>query len=111
MKATLTTPIIKTVAATGTPEVLGASTIKFSSVTFIGYKAARTINTGQVWIQSVVTDGASGFPIPAGGSVTYTAPHGTYFDASMFFIDVETNGDGVVALLLNGIVFDGGSNP
>lgn len=83
----------------GTPEALGASTKRFWSVTFIGLKAKRTNNTTRVWVQDRLGDAEFGIPLLPGQSITFTAPRGRFFTADQFVIDVETAGDGVVALL------------
>ena len=91
--------IIKTVSATGTPEALGSSATRAHSVTFIGLKAARTDNAGKVWIQPGSGDGTAAIPLSPGEDVTFTAgAEDGYFSADQFYIDVETAGDGVVAL-------------
>jgi hypothetical protein len=91
--------IIKTVAATGTPEALGTSATRFHSVAFQGLKAARTDNTGTVWIQPNSGDGTAAMKLEPGDVVGFTADAADdYFTADQFYIDVETAADGVVAL-------------
>lgn len=94
---TIITPFTKTVAATGTPEALGADTVEFTTITFVGKKAARTSNTSTVYVQFVSSNDAPGIPITSGDVKTVNAPTGKVFNASQFYIDVETNGDGVLA--------------
>lgn len=96
--AYLPQPIVKTVASTSVPEALGAETVEFESVIFIGYKTSRTANTGRVWIQQTTTNDAPGVPIVSGGTASFTAPPGKAFTANSFYIDVENAGDGVVAI-------------
>lgn len=91
--------IIKTVSATGTPEALGSGAIRAHSITFLGLKAARTDNTGKVWISPNSGNDTAAIPLDPGDTVTFTAnADDDYFTDAQFYIDVETNGDGVVAL-------------
>ena len=91
--------IIKTVAATGTPEALGTSATRCHSVTFIGLKAARTDNAGKVWVSPNSGNDTAAVPLDPGDDITFTAgAEDGYFSADQFYIDVETAGDGVVAL-------------
>lgn len=92
--------LVKTVAATNTPEVLGTTATKGRTVIFTGNKAARTANTGTVWIQTSSADGAAGLKLTTGATVTLTASDGKVLEAADFWIDVETAGDGVVALFV-----------
>lgn len=85
----------KTVAATGTPELMKASTGLVSSVVIQGYKAQGTLNTGNVYIGSVVTDAADPVAIVPGGSLTIDAPPGKFIDLNTLYIDVATAADGV----------------
>ena len=91
--------IIKTVAATGTPEALGTSATRAHSITFLGLKAARTDNAGKVWISPNSGNDTAAIPLDPGDTVTFTANSSDdYFTADQFFIDVQTAADGVVAL-------------
>ena len=91
--------IIKTVAATGTPEALGTSATRAHSFTFLGLKAARTDNAGKVWVSPNSGNDTAAIPINPGDEVTFAANSSDdYFTADQFYIDVETAGDGVVAL-------------
>lgn len=85
----------KTVAATGTPELMKASVGLVSSVVIQGYKAQGTLNTGNVYIGSVVTDATDPIAIVPGGSLTIDAPPGKYIDLNTLYIDVATAADGV----------------
>jgi len=91
--------IIKTVSATGTPEVLGSVSTRFHSVAFQGLKAARTDNTGTVWIQPGSGNDTAAMKLEPGDVISFTADApDDYFTADQFYIDVETAADGVVAL-------------
>ncbi len=85
----------KTVAATGTPELMKATTGLVSSVVIQGYKAQGTLNTGNVYIGSVVTDATDPIAIVPGGSITIDAPPGKFIDLNTLYIDVATAADGV----------------
>ncbi len=91
--------IIKTVSATGTPEALGTSATRAHSVTFLGLKAARTNNAGKVWVSPNSGNDTAAIPLDPGDDITFSAStEDGYFSADQFYIDVETAGDGVVAL-------------
>jgi hypothetical protein len=85
----------KTVAATATPELMSSSSVKVSSVLIQGYKAQGTLNTGNVYIGSVVTDATDPIAIVPGGSLIIDAPPGKYIDLNTLYIDVATAADGV----------------
>lgn len=92
---------VKTVAASGTPEALGSGLVE--SVAIRPNKARGTANTGNVYIQSAATnDLAGGWELtPTASPIVITAPAGKKIDLASIFIDVATNGDGVVAMTLN----------
>ena len=89
--------LLKTVAASGTPEALGTSAIKFSDIKFVGENAFGVPNTGNVFLQ--VQDAAGTWTdtrtIAPGDTVSYVSPNRTCYRASEFRIRVATNGDGV----------------
>lgn len=91
--------IIKTVASTAVPEALGTNGVVFRTIVFIGNKAARTANTGRIWIQATSANDDGGIPITSGGIFSVTAASGNFQDKD-FYIDVENNGDGVVAIMM-----------
>lgn len=94
--------IAKTVSATGTPEVLGSEGVRFHSITFFGLKAARTDNTGRVWLQVASGNDTNAIPLDPGDSVTLTAKvQDDYHTADQIYIDVETAGDGVIGFYNN----------
>lgn len=98
LRAALST-IIKTVSSTGTPEVLGTDSTLFHSITFQGMKAARTLNAGNVYIQPASGNDTAGYRLEPGASITFQAgQEDNHFAADQFYIDVETAGDGVVAI-------------
>jgi len=91
--------ITKTVTATGTPEVLGSGAIRCHSITFLGMKAARTNNVGTIWVAPGSGNDSAAIPVEPGESTTFTAKNADdYFKDGQFYIDVETAGDGVIAI-------------
>ena len=91
--------IIKTVAATGTPEALGTSATRAHSITFLGLQAARTDNGGRVWVSPNSGNDTAAVPLDPGDDITFAADvSDDYFTADQFYIDVENAGDGVVVL-------------
>lgn len=90
------TEIIKTVAATGTPEQLTSTETYARSMTVWGKKAAQTNNTSVCYIGRASGNGTQSIEIPIGEPVVIKGPEGTKFDLSDWYIDVGTNGDGVV---------------
>lgn len=88
----------KTVAATGTPErlVATAGTYLFQFAVLFGKKAPRTDNTSDAYVGVTATDDTQPYLIPVGLTVSIEAPEGMLFDLYDFYLDVGTNGDGVV---------------
>ncbi len=98
--------LIKTVAASGTPEVLDASTtLRMYGIQFIAQKAFGTDNTGNVTIQ--VNNGTVAVPSYADAMVLEPGQKETWPGSAFlegfytpldFKIKVATNGDGVRVL-------------
>lgn len=88
--------LIKTVAAAGTPEKISATSIRVRQATLIGNKAARTANTGTVYVGPGATDDTQIYSIASGevGAVLQS-PDGGLIDLSQWYVDAENNGDGV----------------
>jgi hypothetical protein len=99
------TDFYKLVATAGTPVALGTSATKFRTVTFFGCKAAKTDNTGLVYIRP--SGGTGWAPLYPGGALTYTAIDSRPFSADQFEIDAATNGDGVLAVIQTTPAYDG----
>ena len=99
--STETTPtrIIKTIAATGTPEALAAAGTVFRYATLQGKKAARTNNVGDVWIDITSGDGTQSTKITPGQSITIQMPPGEKGDLNDWYCDVENAGDGVIIVI------------
>lgn len=87
---------VKTVAATGTPEAIAATTTLVDSVVIYGQKALATNNTSTCYIGPTSGNGTQLLPIAAGSYVTLSAPTGKKIDLAGIFVDVGTNGDGVI---------------
>jgi len=91
------TQIIKTVAATTTPErITSTQGTEFRQAVIMGKKAARTDNTSTCYIGLAATDSSQPYAVTAGGEIVITPPLGVKFDLYDFYVDVETNDDGVV---------------
>jgi hypothetical protein len=88
--------LTKTVSASGTPERISATDILFVSATIIGKSAARTNNTGTVYIGFSDTNDSQPLEITSGSELLVNAPSGTCLNLKDFYIDVATNNDGVV---------------
>ena len=92
------TQITKTVAAIATPEAIAASGTYFRVATIIGKKAARTNNTGTVYIGIGSTNDTQPLPIYPGQTIAISMPSGGVGDLNDWYIDVETAGDGVIVI-------------
>ena len=102
--------IVKTVAATGTPEVLGTAFQRFKGIVFYGGKGtAGTANTSTAYIQlrALSADGTPGdwvdaMPVPSAGysaGITVSdAIVSSVYNASQIRVRIGTNGDGVVGI-------------
>lgn len=88
--------VVKTVAASGTPERVSATHIFFRSATFYGKNAYRTNNTGSVYLGTTSTNNEQHLEITPGGVWVITAPRGMVFDLYDLYLDVATNADGVL---------------
>ena len=99
------TDFYKLVTTAGTPVALGTSATKFRTVSFFGCKAAKTDNTGVVYIR--FAGGTGWAPLYPGGMITFTAIDSRPYGADQFEIDSANNGDGVLAMTQNPGGFDG----
>ncbi len=97
---TVTVPVqvTKTVAATATPEALAADGTFFQAATLIGKKAARTLNTGTVYLGIGATNDTQALEILPGEVIEITAPPGQKYDLNDWYLDVATAADGVVII-------------
>ena len=90
--------IIKTVAASGTPEAVAAVGTFCTTFIVMGRKAARTDNTDSVYVGWEATNDAQIYTVVSGGEVWFNAPEGAKWDLGELYVDVVTNADGVVIL-------------
>jgi len=89
------TQIIKTVAATATPEALAADETYFRMATLYGIKAARTNNVGNVFVGIGATNDTQIHKITPGQAITIEIPPGEKGDLNDWYCDVLNAGDGV----------------
>ena len=93
------TDFYKLVATAGVPVALGLAATKFSSITFVGCKSAKTNNTDTVYIR--FAGGTGWLPLAPGNYSTWDSKDSRPFTAAMFELDSVTNGDGVLAITQN----------
>lgn len=86
----------KTVALTTVPEAVAAATRLVDSVVLYGQKARATNNTSTCYVGFTNVDGEQLLPITAGSYISLSAPPGKKIDLAGIYVDVGTNGDGVV---------------
>lgn len=96
----------KTVAATGTPEAIKAisasnSDCQFESVELTARISRSTANTGNIWIGGTSTNSSQLRQLIPGERLVLSAPAGKKIDLRYVYVDVETNGDGVLWIGLN----------
>lgn len=86
---------LKTVAATTTPEKITTTGTPATRAIVCGLKglSPRVENATRVWLGVESADGSQMIEIPPGGNYILEG-----VDLSEWYIDVETNGDGVVVL-------------
>jgi hypothetical protein len=98
-----TISVVKTVTTNTVPEQLTTTEYWGHTVTFLGMKATRTNNTGTVYVQWNSTNQGSGIPLLPGAVLSITMPDEKKkgICATNFYIDVETDGDGVVAFIMD----------
>lgn len=83
-------------SATGT--ITAKPMLPYRVARFLGNKAARTANTGTVYLGLESTNDTQALPITTGATVVLEAAPGARLDLSDLWIDVATNADGVVIL-------------
>lgn len=89
----------------GTAVALGASTVKCSTLSLIGFKSDGVTNVGNVkW-----RPGSSGQwkTIEPGVEEIIPIPEGSFIRASQIELDVATSGDGVLAQYTAAVVYEG----
>ena len=90
--------IIKTVAASGTPEVITDTPTYFSYAIFLGERAVRTANTGIVYLGVTSGNDTQPLAINPGQTLSLSAPIGMEFDLNKWYLDVATNSDGIIVI-------------
>jgi hypothetical protein len=90
--------LIKTVSATATPEAISATDLWVTKAIVIGKKAARTANTGNVHVGPTSANDTQGRTIATGAELTFEGRAGEVFNLASLYVDVETNGDGVLVI-------------
>lgn len=88
--------IITISAATATPTVFTNANTWVRKVTIRGKKAARTNNTGTVYVGPTSGNDTQGFDIAAGGEAILEAAPGCLINLADWYVDVETANDGVM---------------
>lgn len=89
-------------ATPGTPEDLGASTVRFNELILRGYKAKATVNTGNVYYRPtggewVTIEPGTEFKVPIVG----------WIRADQIEIDSVNAGDGVQYVAFSAVVYEG----
>lgn len=95
------TQATKTVAASGTPEVLAAATTLCDTVILEGKKTRTANNTGNVFIATSAGNDTQLLMIGPGERLVLTAPFGKKIDLNLIYVDVATNADGITYTALN----------
>lgn len=90
--------LIITASSSGTPVQFTNAPTKVTKVTIIGKKAARTANTGTVYVGPSSANDSQVYEIATGTIHTLSARSGTVIDLSSWWLDVDTNGDGIIIL-------------
>lgn len=81
-----------------TPAILTNGTARAINITLIGRKANRTDNTGTVWVGFLATNDTQPIKVTSGAIIGITVPAGKAIMLASLYLDVETNGDGVMVL-------------
>lgn len=91
--------ILKTIAAAATAEKLSATQKYFRQAILVAKKdLAGTDNTGAVYLGRSSAANEQPIVIQPGGSYVLEPPNGAKFDLSDWYLDADTNDDGVVIL-------------
>ena len=93
-----TKQIIKTNSSTSVPVRLAPLGTHASKVTFIGNNAARTANTGTVYVGPTSTNDTQVLAITTGQVMTIECAPGEWIDLYEWYLDPVTANDGVVIL-------------
>ena len=95
--------LTKTVAAAGTPEAIAGDGTDFRIATILGKKAARTNNTGAVYVGIGSTNDTQPFVIQPGETITISMAEGKKGDLNDWCVDVENAGDGVIVIYIEDV--------
>lgn len=93
--ATKPVEFTKTVSASGTPEQVTTTQSSFHSAIIIGKNAARTDNTGTVYLGITAANDSQFIEVAPGETLALNAPANMLFDWQDFYLDVDTNDDGI----------------
>ncbi len=93
-----TKQLIKTNSSTSVPVRIAPLGTYASKVTFIGNNAARTANTGTVYVGPTSTNDTQTLAITTGQTMTIECAPGEWIDLYEWYLDPATANDGVVVL-------------
>lgn len=85
-----------TIASTATIGALASQDVWFRKATIWGLKNWQTDNAGDVFVGGSSSAGENHRKIYKGGYIVIEAPLGSRFNLADFYLEVATNGDGVV---------------
>lgn len=91
--------IVKTVTTNTVPERLTTNAGTFSRIVFHARASARSTNSGAVYLQWISTNDTAAIIISANGQYTLDAMNADMRQLTNIWVDVETSGDGVVAVV------------
>lgn len=90
--------VITTNSSTSVPTALSTTDIWFTRATVLGLKAARTANSGDVYIGPTSSNDAQPFKVLSSGEVVIQAQVGTKLNLKEWYLDVTIANDGVVII-------------
>lgn len=93
---TFTFAVAKKIVTAATGTITAKADLFYRTARFLGNKAARTANTGNVFLGLTSTNDAQPTAIATGAVLTLEAPTGAKLNLADLWIDVATNADGVV---------------
>lgn len=93
---TFTYLVDKTIATAASGTLVAVGQLWFRRALFIGNKAARTANTGSVYLGLAATNDSQPLVVTTGAEKTVEAAVGAKLNLADFWLDVVTAADGVV---------------
>ena len=93
---TFTYRVAKAIATAASGTITAKADLWYRTLRTTGNKAARTANTGTVYLGLVSTNDAQALAVTTGVTVTLEAPVGARLNLADLWLDVATNADGVV---------------